>query len=172
MYHGNEQYDKAEDMYRRALKVRQYCARELSGKYADTVLALSYMNIGILLHDIKRYEESEKMYLQAIDLYTKVEKYYSVAKLHVHLGDLYRAMRQPMDSASQFHAAIDICERNAESDPEGFIPILADAHDGLSFLYKKEGDLVQSSAEATAAKEAALRYPTHFICKRILNKGH
>ena len=48
-------------------------------------------------------------------------------------------MKQPLESESQFHAAIDICEQNAASDPEGFIPILADAHDDLSFLYEKEG---------------------------------
>ena len=170
MYHDNEHYDKAEDTYRKALSVRQYCARELSGKYADEVLALSYMNLGILLYDTKRYIESKQMYLLAIDFYTKVQKYYSVAKLHVRLGDLYRAMKQPLESASQFHAAIDLCERMEATDPEGFVPILADAHDGLSFLYKKEGNSALSAKETTAAKEAAMRYPTHFICKRILNK--
>lgn len=168
MHHDNEQYDKAEDLYRRALEVRQYCARELSGKYADTVLALSYMNLGILLYDTKQYEESEQMYLHAVALYEKAEEHYLVAKLYVRLGDLYRAMGQHFESASQFHSAIDICERNAASDPEDFIPILADAHDGLSFLYEKDGDLVRSSEEAAAAKEAALKYPMHPISKRIL----
>lgn len=176
VYHDTEQYDKAEDMYRRALKVRQYCAKELSGIYADKELAFGYMNLGVLLYDVKRYDESEQMYLLAIDLYTKVQSYfgsyYWMTKLHVRLGDLYRVMKQPLESISHFYTAIDLCERKEAVDPEGFIPILADAHDGLSFLYEKEGNLALSAKEATAAKEAAIRYPEHPICKRVLSRNY
>ena len=168
MYHDNEQFDRAEAAYRKALKIRQYCARELSSKYADRVLALSYMNIGILFNDTNRADEAETMYLQAVTLYTKVSNYYMVAKLHIRLGDLYQKVKRVRDSITQFSNAIDICERNMASDRD-FIPVLADAHDGLSYLYQVEGNAELSSKEATAAKEAAQKYPSHPISKRILS---
>lgn len=170
LYHDHEQYDKAESMYRRALVTRQYCAKELCGKYANTALARSYINIGSLFHDLNRHNEAEEMYLKAKELCASFEDPYWLAKVHVYLGDLYRAMKRSTESELQFRTAIKICTQKMEADPKGFVPTLADAHDGLSFLYKKEGKVDQMLTESTAAKDVAQRYPDNPTCKRILHK--
>ena len=117
-----------------------------------------------MYRDTQRYEDSEEMYLSAVEIYQRL----SVVNLQVYepglattqnnLGNLYRDTQRYEDSEEMYLSAMEIYRRLAAVNPQVYEPDLVRACNNLSFLF-----LAQSNFEEAEryAREGAKYDSTH-----------
>ena len=106
-YYYTKKYDKAEEMYRKAIE-------------ANPNLADAHYNLGILLKNLERYDEAEKEYREAIRINPEYVSAYN------NLGFLLHEELKRYDEAEE-------CYRKAVGiDPEDALP-----HNNLGYLLKR-----------------------------------
>ena len=121
-------------------------------------------NLGLLCSDTQRYEDSEEMYLSAVEIYQRLSvvnpQVYEpgLATTQNNLGNLYRDTQRYEDSEEMYLSAMEIYRRLAAVNPQVYEPDLVRACNNLSFLF-----LAQSNFEEAEryAREGAKYDSTH-----------
>ncbi len=108
IFHNSGDYDKAEDYYLKALKIRE---KVLEENHPD--LATSYNNLGLLYHDKGDYDKAEDYYLKALNIREKVleENHPDLATSYNNLGSLYHAKGDYDKAEDYFLKALEIFEK-------------------------------------------------------------
>ena len=94
-----------------------------------------------MYRDTQRYEDSEKMYLSAMEIYRRLaavnpqvyEPY--LAMTQNNLGLLYSDIRRYEDSEKMYLSAMEIRRRLAAANPQSYEPYLATTQNNLGNLY-------------------------------------
>ena len=124
-------------------------------------------NLGNLYRDTQRYEDSEEMYLSAVEIYQRL----SVVNLQVYepdlaraqnnLGNLYRDTQRYEDSEKMYLSAMEIYRRLAAVNPQVYEPYLVRACNNLSFLFLAQGNFEE--AERYAREGSKYDFTHHTI---------
>lgn len=121
-------------------------------------------NLGILYKDTQRYEDSEKMYLSAMEIYRRLAavnpQVYEpdLAMAQSNLGTLYKDTRRYEDSEKLCLSAMEIRRRLAAANPQVYEPYLVRACNNLSFLFLAQGNFEEAERYA---REGAKYDSTH-----------
>lgn len=99
-------------------------------------------NIGNLLRNEKRFNESEKAYKSSLECLTELLKVDSleyernIAQVQYNLGELYLETRRFAESEEMFKSALEVREKGTKSNPKIYESELAYAQGGLADLYR------------------------------------
>ena len=111
-------------------------------------------NLGCLYYNIRRYEDSEKMYLSAMEIYRRLAaanpQVYEpdLATTQYNLGCLYYNIQRYEDSEKMYLSAMEIRRRLAAANPQVYEPGLVRACNNLSFLFLAQGNFEEAERYA------------------------
>ena len=164
-YRKLKRLDEAEEVYMKALKLREDLAKKNPDKY-NIDLAWTYNNLGVLYKKTKELNASEEVHYKAYELRKSLAKkdpkkytFYVTCSMH-NLGELYSSMKEPNKAELFFEDALKIRRALVAQNPKKYIASLASTLHELATLY--------SSTERL--KEAQSLYIEALALRRILAK--
>jgi len=107
IYYLTGEYEEAEPLYMKALKLRK---KLLGEEHLDTVI--SYDNLGELYYSMELYKNSEKLYIKALKIRENFlgKEHLDTALSYDNLGELYYSMELYKDSEKLYIKALKIRE--------------------------------------------------------------
>lgn len=142
-YHDNAQWDRAENVYRRSLELRE--------AYDPAQVALTSHNLGLLYDAMTKYATAEPYLVRAVELYKKrAGPDDNIATSETALGLLYRNMGRFSDAEALMLAAL--AQRKKTPDEQRNI---ANSLINLAGLYRQWGRY--SEAEPFARDALSIR---------------
>ena len=148
--------------YTKAIKV----AEKLNWYYSDPDNKVDEYDLGRLynllgmLYDLQnQFEEAEKYYLAAIEIYERlVEKNAdayepALAASYNNVGTFYYGQNKPEKAEKYYLAAIEICERLVEKNADAYELYLATSYNNAGVFYYEQGRLEKSEKYILAAME-------------------
>lgn len=118
----------------------------------------------------ERYEESESLYLEALDVYDKAErdnKELDIAQIWWHLGYICQQTQRPLESEKWYKKSLSIYRQYALAIPEKYNEDLSRVMKGLASLYKELGHFEESdflfTEVLTIDSFLAIKDPQQFI---------
>ncbi len=158
-YDNQNQPQKAEGYYLKAIAIRKKLASENSERFSPD-LAVSYNNAGAFYH-YRDAQKAEDYYLKAIAIREKLasekpERYNpDLADSYNNAGEFYRIQEQPQKAEGYYLKAIAIYEKLASENPERFKPYLANGYNNAGNFYAVHGQT--QKAEEYYLKAIAIR---------------
>jgi len=159
-YRKLKRLDEAEELYKRALKLREALAKENPDKYRLD-LAWTYNNLGVLYKKTNALHASEKEHYKAWELRKTLaqqnpKKYTFFVTCSMHnLGELYSEMNETKRAEHFFTEALNIRRKLIVTNPKKYMPALATTLHDLATLYVHTGRL--SEAQRLYVESLALR---------------
>src|SRR5574344_1965898 len=107
----------------------------------ESDLARTLNILGVLYHNIHKYEESEKNYKESLEIYRKLyhknpDAYESdLARTLNNLGNLYDDLHKYEESEKNYNEALGISRRLSQKNPDAYEPDLAMTLNNLGSLY-------------------------------------
>ncbi len=123
------------------LKAIQYYKLALSLSKDDDLIGTFCMYLGVAYSDINKMPESEKYYLQSLDIYARLSKSNpqefepDLALTAMNLGNYYKTVNKMPESEKYYLQSLDIFARLSKSNPQEFEPDLARTAMNLGLYY-------------------------------------
>lgn len=123
--------------------------------------AIIYSNIGSLNLNTKKFAFSEINYLEALKIYEEIRERSGIARINLHLGDLYTEMGESEKAIQAFRLSILLGEetRNGETvfwASQGLYKLLEEKGDFEEAFYELERHKILNDSLFNAEKAAAL----------------
>jgi tetratricopeptide (TPR) repeat protein len=132
LYKSQQQYDKAEPLYLRALAIR---GQKLGRKHPHVATSLN--NLAVLCKAQRRFGEAQHLYLQAIEILEQSlgSEHLSVANTLHNLAGLYKSQQQYDAAEPVYQRALAIREQKLGHGH----PLVASTLHNLAGLYEAQG---------------------------------
>jgi len=144
-YSAKNDYNSADDVYKRALKIREHLAATNPQTYESDV-AMTLNNLANLYYNKNDYPAAENAYKRALEIYERLAvtnpqpyKPYVATTLN-NLGVLYYAINDYPAAENAYKRALEIRERLVASNPQLYEHDLAITLNNLANLYKTKND--------------------------------
>ena len=132
------------------LKAIQYYKLALSLSKDDDLIGTFCMYLGVAYSDINKMPESEKYYLQSLDIFARLSKSNpqefepDLASTAMNLGTYYQTVNKMPESEKYYLQSLDIYARLSKSNPQEFEPDLALTAMTLGNYYKTVNKMPES----------------------------
>jgi tetratricopeptide (TPR) repeat protein len=152
VYRAQGKYADAEELYKRALAIRE---KALGASHPNVAQTLN--NLANLYDDQGKYADAESLHKRALAIREKAlgARHPDVAESLNNLASVYRAQAKYADAEGLFKRAVAIYEKALGKDP----PQVANSLIGLAAVYDKQGKYADAEGlfkRALAIKEKAL----------------
>ncbi len=167
LYQDTRKFYEAENAYKRALEIRRDLARRNPRIYAADV-AGTLNNLGNLyndahLHGVQRFEEAEKAYREALEIFETLAREDpdvftpQVAGTLNNVGAFYKDTQQ-FEKAEKVHKkALELRVELAEKNPDVYAPEVADSLTSLGILYEGMGRVIEAEKAYGEALEEYMK---------------
>ena len=132
MYYVAE-YKKAEELYKKALEIRE---RILGEEHPDT--ATSYNNLGVVYARQGEYKKAEELYKKALEIRERIlgEEHPDTATSYNNLGVVYARQGEYKKAEELYKKALEIRERILGEEH----PDTATSYNNLGVVYARQGE--------------------------------
>ena len=145
LFNDNNDPEKAEDFYLKAIDIREKLAADYPEKY-NSDLAGSYNNAGGFYADRNDPEKAEELFLKSIDIYEKLAADYpdkfnpDLGMSYNNAGAFYADQNVPEKAEELFLKSIDIREKLAADYPEKYNSYLAASYNNAGKFYADQNN--------------------------------
>ena len=139
------------------LKAIQYYKLALSLSKDDDLIGTFCMYLGVAYSDINKMPESEKYYLQSLDIFARLSKSNpqefepDLASTAMNLGTYYQTVNKMPESEKYYLQSLDIYARLAKSNPQQFEPSFGLTQINLGLFYQDQKDYTKAEMYLTSA---------------------
>lgn len=142
LYFSLERYSQSEELYKQVLKTRRKQAKIRDNDlFFETELAVTLEDYAGLCSKTRRFQDSESLYLEAIEIYERIENKNErgdhLANAYSYLSMLYRDLGRLSESIPYQLKALEIHRSLAKTNPTVYLPEVAETLRILAGLYIK-----------------------------------